>query len=146
MASWTRTKRDTKLRHTPIPEYYTHTLPVCQEGIVVSYENTCCNHHKIHIFYSDTVGKVVQIPICRAVSMFHRALGSPLGESCPNGTERGKCTIFLCKLPFLPSPSLRDTSPKGRGKRGGVTERVSLSPWMVFPGRQRRPPHPSPEM
>ena len=28
--SWTRTKRDTKLRHTSMPSYYTQKLSACQ--------------------------------------------------------------------------------------------------------------------
>ena len=29
-ASWTRTKRDTKLRHTPLPRYYNEESHFCQ--------------------------------------------------------------------------------------------------------------------
>ena len=29
-ASWTRTKRDTKLRHTPLPRYYNEESSFCQ--------------------------------------------------------------------------------------------------------------------
>ena len=35
-ASWTRTKRDTKLRHTPLPAYYNEKSPFCQVSKVAA--------------------------------------------------------------------------------------------------------------
>ena len=47
--SWTRTKRDTKLRHTSMPSYYTQKLSVCQVLQKVFSLFTTCFLLCIHI-------------------------------------------------------------------------------------------------